>query len=132
MVKSPHATTEGSGKEQISHGKDFLSYNTTARGYHKIFLDAGNILSNFSPFFFVSSLVDPVELTTGTGYLPVSSFWGVWRLLGNISMGIIKFLGPSLVDALAGPSRSKLPGLCRIGPLADLSFALKGSSDEKE
>lgn len=130
MVKSPHATTEGSGKEQISHGKDFLSYNTTARGYHKIFLDAGNILSNFSPFFFSSSLVDPVDLTLG--YLPVSSFWGVWRLLGNISMGIIKFLGPSLVDALAGPSRSKLPGLCGIGPLADLSFALKGSSDKKE
>ena len=129
MGKSPHATTEGSGKEQISHGKDFLSYNTTAPGYHKIFLDAGNILSNFSPFFF-SSLVDPVDLTLG--YLPVSSFWGVWRLLGNISMGIIKFLGPSLVDALAGPSRSKLPGLCRIGPFADLSFALKGSSDEKE
>ena len=47
-------------------------------------------------------------------------------------MGIIKFLGSSLVDALAGPSRSKLPGLCRIGPLADLSFALKGSSDKKE
>ena len=130
MVKSPHATTEGSGKEQIGHGKYFLSYNTTARGYHKIFLDAGNILSNFSPFFFLSSLVDPVDLTLG--YLPVSSFWGVWRLLGNISMGIIKFLGPSLVDALAGPSRSKLPGLCRIGPLADLSFALKGSSDKKE
>ena len=129
MGKSPHATTEGSGKEQISHGKDFLSYNTTAPGYHKIFLDAGNILSNFSPFFF-SSLVDPVDLTLG--YLPVSSFWGVWRLLGNISMGIIKFLGPSLVDALAGPSRSKLPGLCGIGPFADLSFALKGSSDEKE
>lgn len=130
MVKSHHATTEGSGKEQIGHGKDFLSYSTTARGYHKIFLDAGNILSNFSPFFFLSSLVDPVDLTLG--YLPVSSFWGVWRLLGNISMGIIKFLGPSLVDALAGPSRSKLPGLCRIGPLADLSFALKGSNDEKE